>query len=243
MKMFLCMVLVALLACLPMTAVAEGAIDGNAVDAQENAEQGEAAEEDAVDPFAGAWLCDDASIFIDVLEDGYSVYIMWDISDTEELIWEYTCSLDEETGALVGVGQKTKEICDEEGEVVSTTVEYTDGSATFTKEEYTDDSVTPAETVDVIIWDDAVDNAAQGMMFKKGEEEEELIEYGDDELDVELEEEADEEAEEEAEEEADEETDDTPYDELDEESVVEIEEVPDEELDEAFEEEDEVPEG
>lgn len=231
MKMFLCMVLVALLACLPMTAVAEGAIDGNAVDAQENAEQGEAAEEDAVDPFAGAWLCDDASIFIDVLEDGYSVYIMWDISDTEELIWEYTCSLDEETGALVGVGQKTKEICDEEGEVVSTTVEYTDGSATFTKEEYTDDSVTPAETVDVILWDDAVDNAAQGMMFKKGEEEEELIEYGDDELDVEVEEEPEEEPEEETEEEID----DAPYDELDEETVVEIEEEP--------EEADEAPEG
>lgn len=232
MKMFLCMVLVALLACLPMTAMAEGAVDGNAADAQENAEQGEAAGEAAADPFAGAWLCDDASIFIDVLEDGYSVYIMWDISESEELIWEYTCSLDEETGALVGVGQKTKEICDEEGEVVSTTVEYTEGSATFTKGEYTDDSVTPAETVDVILWDDAVENAAQGMMFKKGEEEE-MVEYGDDELIVEVEEEP-EEAPEEAEE-IEEEPDETPYDELDEESVVEIEEEP--------EEADEAPEG
>ena len=238
MKMFLCMVLVALLACLPMTAMAEGATDGNAVEAQENAGADEAAEEADADPFAGTWLCDDASIYIDVDEDAYIVFIIWDISESEELTWEYICSLDEETGALVGVGQKTREICDEEGEVLSTTVEYTEGSATFTKAEYTDESVTPAETVDVILWDDAVDNAAQGMIFQKGEEEE-LIEYGDDELVVEVEEEADEEAEEEAEEE----TDDTPYDELDEESVVEIEEEPEEESEEALEEAGEAPEG
>ena len=96
------------------------------------------------------------------------------VTDTEEDIWEYACTLDAETGALTGEGKKSHETIDEEGEVVSSEEIFTDGSATFTLEG------------DALIWDDAKEDVAQGLRFERGAEDEQLV-------DVEMEEETEDE--------------------------------------------------
>ena len=117
-------------------------------------------------------------------EDGvFDVFIMWDTSDTEQDIWEYTCTIDAESGVLKGEGKKSHETIDDEGEVVSSEEIYADGAATFILED------------NILIWDDANENVAQGMRFERGAEDEELI-------DVEMEEEVEEDIEEELEPEA-----------------------------------------
>ena len=190
MKYLLSMVLVALLAFLPMmAAVADEAVNAD----QESAEaaghddawdepvdivyeedgteetgeeaQKQAGEEEETNPFVGEWLCEKASIYIDEQDGAFDVFIMWDVSDTEEDIWEYTCTLDAETGALTGEGKKSHEVIDGEGEVVSSEEVYTDGSATFALED------------GALIWDDAKEAVAQGMRFERGEEDELLEEY------------------------------------------------------------------
>ena len=186
MKYLLSMVLVALLAFLPMmAAVADEAVNAD----QESAEAAghddawdepvdivyeedgtketgeEAGEEAETNPFVGEWLCEKASIYIDEQDGAFDVFIMWDVSDTEEDIWEYTCTLDAETGVLTGEGKKSHEVIDGEGEVVSSEEVYTDGSATFALED------------GALIWDDAKEAVAQGMRFERGEEDELLEEY------------------------------------------------------------------
>lgn len=190
MKYLLSMVLVALLAFLPMmAAVADEAVNAD----QESAEaaghddawdepvdivyeedgtketgeeaQKEAGEEEETNPFVGEWLCEKASIYIDEQDGTFDVFIMWDVSDTEEDIWEYSCKLDAETGVLTGEGKKSHEVIDGEGEVVSSEEVYTDGSATFALED------------GALIWDDAKEAVAQGMRFERGEEDELLEEY------------------------------------------------------------------
>lgn len=190
MKYLLSMVLVALLAFLPMmAAVADEAVNAD----QESAEaaghddawdepvdivyeedgteetgeeaQKQAGEEEETNPFVGEWLCEKASIYIDEQDGTFDVFIMWDVSDTEEDIWEYTCTLDAETGVLTGEGKKSHEVIDGEGEVVSSEEVYTDGSATFALED------------GALIWDDAKEAVAQGMRFERGEEDELLEEY------------------------------------------------------------------
>ena len=190
MKYLLSMVLVALLAFLPMmAAVADEAVNAD----QESAEaaghddawdepvdivyeeggteetgeeaQKQAGEEEETNPFVGEWLCEKASIYIDEQDGTFDVFIMWDVSDTEEDIWEYSCKLDAETGVLTGEGKKSHEVIDGEGEVVSSEEVYTDGTATFALEDGT------------LIWDDAKEAVAQGMRFERGEEDELLEEY------------------------------------------------------------------
>lgn len=190
MKYLLSMVLVALLAFLPMmAAVADEAVNAD----QESAEaaghddawdepvdivyeeggteetgeeaQKQAGEEEETNPFVGEWLCEKASIYIDEQDGTFDVFIMWDVSDTEEDIWEYSCKLDAETGVLTGEGKKSHEVIDGEGEVVSSEEVYTDGSATFALED------------GALIWDDAKEAVAQGMRFERGEEDELLEEY------------------------------------------------------------------
>ena len=189
MKVFLSVMLVTLLAFLPViTAVADEAAvveqEGEEAlgqdddwdvpinieyekDGTEEAEEVEeaAGEAEEISPFVGEWLCENASIYIDEEDGTFSVYILWDISDTEEDIWEYTCTLDDKTGALTGVGNKIHEVSDEEGEVVSTDEIYVDGAATFTLDD------------DALIWADAKEDIAQGLRFERGEEEELLEEY------------------------------------------------------------------
>jgi hypothetical protein len=165
------MMLVALLACMPMLAAAE-AIDENAdsdqeVEIEALAGEDDEAEEEVVeeetDPFTGAWACGDADIYIDKEEDAYSVFILWEFNDSDEGIWDYACKLDDATGALVGVGSRTNETSDEEGEVVSSDVVYSDGAATF------------ALDGEALIWKDDVENVAEGMRFEKEIDEEPLV--------------------------------------------------------------------
>jgi hypothetical protein len=190
MKYLLSMVLVALLAFLPMmAAVADEAVNADQESAEaaghddawdepvdivyeedgtkETGEEAreEAGEEEETNPFVGEWLCEKASIYIDEQDGTFDVFIMWDVSDTEEDIWEYSCKLDAETGVLTGEGKKSHEVIDGEGEVVSSEEVYTDGTATFALED------------GALIWDDAKEAVAQGMRFERGEEDELLEEY------------------------------------------------------------------
>ena len=190
MKNLLCMMIVALLVFLPMmVAVAENAVltETETVteddawdepidieyedDGTEDTEEEDMVEKEA-NPFVGEWLCDNASIYIDEEDGVFDVFIMWDTSDTEQDIWEYTCTLDAETGVLTGEGKKSHETIGDEGEVVSSEEIYADGAATFILED------------NILIWDDANENVAQGMRFERGAEDEKLI-------DVEMEEEVD----------------------------------------------------
>lgn len=193
MRNLLCVMLVVLLISLPMMmAVAEDEAikeqkttevsdDGEEFDVPmdieyEVDETEDTEEEDMVEvanPYVGEWLCDNAAIYIDQEDDVFDVFIMWDTSDTEQDIWEYNCSFDAEKGILTGEGKKSHETIDDEGEGVSSEEIYTDGSATFTLED------------NILIWDDAKENVAQGMRFERGVEDEELI-------DVEMEEEVEE---------------------------------------------------
>ena len=168
MKRLFCMMLVALLACMVMLASAEEEIDENASSAQEvealaEETEEEEEEEEEADPFAGAWVCDAASIYIDKEEDAYSVFILWENGENEEGIWEYTCKLDMDIDALVGVGSRTNETSDEEGEVVSSESVYTDGTATFSLDD------------EALIWKDDVESVAEGMRFERESDEEPLV--------------------------------------------------------------------
>ena len=111
------------------------------------------------DPFLGDWMCDRASIYIDEDNGAYTVRVNWGASAFETVVWEYACTLDPATGALTGTGRKSDETYNDDGELLSTNVEYTDGAATFTLDG------------DALLWADAVEDAAQGMRFQRVEPE------------------------------------------------------------------------
>ena len=201
MKKLVSMILALMMLCLPTMTLAEDPAQDDAgvneeaeavveeSEADEEEEEEEEEEEAPVSPFFGEWVCDNASIYIDEDEGSYSVFILLDTSDTELSIWEYTCSLDDATGSLTGTGSKTNEVIDEEGETVSSEIEYADGSATFTIDG------------DALIWADAKADIARGMRFVHSADDEVLVEADaedeeddeeDDEDDAEDDEEADE---------------------------------------------------
>lgn len=111
------------------------------------------------DPFVGDWTCERASIYIDEDDGVYTVRITWGASAFERVVWDYSCTLDSVTGALSGVGRKSVETYDDGGNLVATEVEYTDGSASFTIDG------------DRLLWNDAKEDAAQGMRFERIEPE------------------------------------------------------------------------
>lgn len=112
----------------------------------------------AGDAFVGDWMCERASIYIDEDDGVYNVRVTWGSSAFEEVFWDYTCALDTQ-GALTGVGKKSTETYDDEGNVVARDVEYTDGAATFVLDG------------DFLLWNDAKEDAAQGMRFERVEPE------------------------------------------------------------------------
>ena len=115
-------------------------------------------EDDAGDAFVGDWMCERASIYIDEDDGVYTVRVTWGSSAFEEVFWDYSCTLDTQ-GALTGVGKKSTETYDDEGNVVARNVEYTDGAATFVLDG------------DFLLWNDAKEDAAQGMRFERVEPE------------------------------------------------------------------------
>lgn len=115
--------------------------------------------DDAGDRFVGDWMCERATIYIDEDDNVYNVRVTWGASAFEEVIWAYTCTLDSATGALNGVGKKSTETYSDNGDLISSEIEYTDGSATFTIDG------------DALLWADAKEDAAQGMRFERMEPE------------------------------------------------------------------------
>ena len=114
---------------------------------------------DVGDGFIGDWMCERATIYIDEDDGVYTVHITWGASAFETVVWDYSCTLDAATGALSGRGKKSTETYDENGNLTATDVEYTDGSATFTLEGGR------------LLWNDAKEDAAQGMRFERIEAE------------------------------------------------------------------------
>ena len=119
----------------------------------------ESAANSAGDAFVGDWMCERASIYIDEDDNVYNVHITWGSSAFERAVWDYTCALDPATGALTGVGKESTETYNDNGELVSTEVVYTDGAATFTIDG------------DALLWNDAKENVAEGMRFERVEPE------------------------------------------------------------------------
>ena len=113
----------------------------------------------AGDAFVGDWMCERATIYIDEDDGVYTVRVTWGASAFERVVWDYSCAFDPAAGALTGRGRKSTETYDDEGNLTATEVEYNDGSATFTIEG------------DRLLWNDAKEDAAQGMRFERIEPE------------------------------------------------------------------------
>lgn len=111
------------------------------------------------DAFVGEWMCERATIYIDEDDGVYTVRVTWGASAFERVVWDYSCAFDPAAGALTGRGRKSTETFDDEGNLTATEVEYNDGSATFTIEG------------DRLLWNDAKEDAAQGMRFERIEPE------------------------------------------------------------------------
>jgi len=122
----------------------------------------------AGDAFVGDWMCDRATIYIDEDDGVYTVRVTWGASAFERVVWDYSCTFDPAAGTLSGRGRKSTETYGEEGNLTATEVEYTDGSATFTIEG------------DWLLWNDAKEDAAQGMRFERIVPEGDNYEGGDD---------------------------------------------------------------
>lgn len=107
--------------------------------------------------FEGTWSCDRASITIDSLDDVIYATVVWGGSAWEVAQWEYSdCVYDEEDDCLVTGKNGVKAILTygEDGEIADTEQVYDDGSAVFRLEE------------GYLLWEDAVENAGDGMRFE-----------------------------------------------------------------------------
>ncbi|MBR5345369.1 MAG: hypothetical protein IK127_06045 [Clostridia bacterium] len=109
------------------------------------------------DLFSGTWACDRAVISINWEEEGYRILIQWGSSAWECTEWEYSCYFHEEENKLVSMpfGTRTEMVYGEDGDLVSATVVYDDGEATF----YLDEE-------GFLIWADEKENAGEGMRFE-----------------------------------------------------------------------------
>ncbi len=99
--------------------------------------------------FTGDWQDGDTDISILLHSGVYEVTVAKDAKENEMVWWEYTCAIDPETGALTGTGSKYE--TDTESDV--TTEQYADGEAVFSLED------------GVLLWNDAKEDAGQGMRF------------------------------------------------------------------------------
>ena len=104
--------------------------------------------------FVGEWECGDAWISVSLRGGVYDVFVSLNVNHYETHIWQYACALDE-NGRLTGTGGKVVEIYDEAAEEFVETVIYTDGGVTF------------ALDGDALLWNDAMENAGEGMAFTR----------------------------------------------------------------------------
>ena len=108
--------------------------------------------------YEGTWVCDRASIEIIWEEEGFRVFISWGSSASETSEWEYSCYYDAETKSLEAMptGIHTDNVYGEDGEIVSSTVIYDDGEATFT-----------LDGEGNLLWHDVKEDAGKDMLFER----------------------------------------------------------------------------
>ena len=106
--------------------------------------------------YEGTWVCDRASIEMIWEEEGFRVFISWGSSASETSEWEYSCCYNTETNSLESMptGIHTDNVYGADGEIVSTTVIYDDGEATFTLDED-----------GRLLWHDLKEDAGKNMLF------------------------------------------------------------------------------
>ena len=110
--------------------------------------------------YEGTWVCDRASIEIVWEEEGFRVFISWGSSAAETSEWEYNCHYIAETKSLEAMptGIHTDNVYGADGEIVSSTVIYDDGEATFTLDEE-----------GRLLWHDVKEDAGKDMLFERVE--------------------------------------------------------------------------
>ena len=110
--------------------------------------------------YEGTWVCDRASIEIVWEEEGFRVFISWGSSAAETSEWEYSCHYIAETKSLEAMptGIHTDNVYGADGEIVSSTVIYDDGEATFTLDEE-----------GRLLWHDVKEDAGKDMLFERVE--------------------------------------------------------------------------
>ena len=124
-------------------------------------EAAEEAEWKAAQAFVGRWGCGRATIDITERENGsFGVEITWGSSAWECAEWNYACAYDGIKGEMRAYepGVKAVVTYGEDGEVASRVTEYEDGAATFS-----------IDGDGMLIWNDAKENAGEGMRFERGE--------------------------------------------------------------------------
>lgn len=110
--------------------------------------------------YEGTWACERASIEMTWEEEGFRVFISWGSSAAETSEWEYSCYYNAETNSLEAMptGIHTDNVYGADGEIVSSTVIYEDGEATFT-----------LDGEGHLLWHDAKEDAGKDMLFEKVE--------------------------------------------------------------------------
>ena len=110
--------------------------------------------------FEGRWGSGRCTIDIARQDDGsFQVHIGWGSSASEQAEWDYVCAYDVDGQRLVNTIPGTMAVVTygEGGEVTDRAVEYEDGDATFA-----------IDGEGMLTWDDAKENAAEGMRFERG---------------------------------------------------------------------------
>ncbi len=83
------------------------------------------------DAFVGEWQADRAGITITPSEDGYLCRVYWSSSASERSEWEYFCWFDGEYLASVETGTRRDLVYGSDGQVISSTLVFSDGAAAF----------------------------------------------------------------------------------------------------------------
>lgn len=107
------------------------------------------------DEYIGTWYSGRATLEVQPSYDQYLCVVTWANSAFEYYAWEYFCTF--ENGSLVcsGTGTKTDVVFGEDGNVASSAVLFSDGSATFTLNK--DRRIT---------WDESVEDSGNGVEFE-----------------------------------------------------------------------------
>ena len=135
------------------------------------------------DLFVGEWVSGNTEIYIDKIGQAYYVYIIREDSEIKETYWDCKCSADDGAGTLSGVitgkGTKSTDTFNEELEQYEGEIQNVEGDATFSVydsfDSYTDGAVTFRRDGDAMLWEDATENAGEGMRFERAPEEDEEI--------------------------------------------------------------------